>query len=237
MCGGEGGFVFINNADDVEETVLVKDRMRHQPLVVVSPDATLTEAQRLMQERGVRHLPVVTDGDRLVGLITRQVILESIPWSAVSLSALETRYILSRIRVEKVMLRDVVTITEDVPVEEAARIMVDQGMSCLPVLRDDHLVGLITDVDLLATTMEMLGARRSGLRLSVMVPDRVGELARLTTAIAEIGGNLAAVGTWRSEEALDKLGIVLRVERVSKGQLTDAVSKLPGVEILDIREL
>ncbi|NOZ26443.1 MAG: CBS domain-containing protein [Chloroflexi bacterium] len=217
--------------------MLVKDRMKPQPLVVVAPDTVLTEAQQLMQDHGLRHLPVVTGQDHLVGLITRQSILQAIPWSAVSLSALETRYILSKIRVDKVMLRDVVTVTEDVPVEEAARIMVDHGTGCLPVVRGDTLVGLITDVDLLSTMMEMLGAREPGLRLSVIVPNRVGEMAKLSAAIAEIGGNLTAFGSWAVERSPERLGIVLRVDRVSKEQLLATVQKLPEVEILDVREM
>jgi acetoin utilization protein AcuB len=233
--------------------LLVKDRMTPQPLIFVTPDAPITEAQRLMQKHNIRHLPVVTDHPssdslaprppaRLVGLLTRETMLQAIPWSAASLSVLETQYVLSKVKVEKVMIRDVITITEDVAVEEAARIMVDHKIGCLPVLREGALVGIITDIDLLATTMEMLGARRPGLRLSVMVPNQVGEIARLATAIAEIGGNLSAFGTWEGEmeatsQVPEQMGIVLRVDGVSKEQLVATVGKLVEMEILDVREV
>ncbi len=233
--------------------MLVKDRMTPQPLIAVTPDAPITEAQRLMQKHNIRHLPVVTHPPstdslapqppaRLVGLLTRETMLQAIPWSAASLSVLETQYVLSKVKVEKVMIRDVITITEDVAVEEAARIMVDHKIGCLPVLREGALVGIITDIDLLATTMEMLGARRPGLRFSVMVPNRVGEIARLATAIAEIGGNLSAFGTWEGEMDAtsgvpEQMGIVLRVEGVSKEQLITTVEKLAEMEILDVREM
>jgi acetoin utilization protein AcuB len=233
--------------------LLVKDRMTPQPLIFVTPDAPITEAQRLMQKHNIRHLPVVTDHPssdslaprppaRLVGLLTRETMLQAIPWSAASLSVLETQYVLSKVKVEKVMIRDVITITEDVAVEEAARIMVDHKIGCLPVLREGALVGIITDIDLLATTMEMLGARRPGLRLSVMVPNQVGEIARLATAIAEIGGNLSAFGTWEGEmeatsQVPEQMGIVLRVDGISKEQLVATVGKLVEMEILDVREV
>jgi acetoin utilization protein AcuB len=233
--------------------VLVKDRMTPQPLIVVTPGAPITEAQRLMQDHNIRHLPVVADypstdslraGQRhnLVGLLTRETMLQAIPWSATSLSVLETQYVLSKVKVDKVMIRDVITITEDVAVEEAARIMVDHKIGCLPVLREGTLVGIITDIDLLATTMQMLGARRPGLRLSVMVPNQVGEIARLATAVADIGGNLTAFGTWEGEVcatsgAPEQMGIVLRVEGVSKEQLIATVEKLAEMEILDVREM
>jgi acetoin utilization protein AcuB len=119
--------------------------------------------------------------------------------------------------------------------------MVDHKIGCLPVLREGALVGIITDIDLLSTTMEMLGARQPGLRLSVMVPHRVGEIARLSAAIAGVGGNITAFGTWESD--LDptsglprKIGIALKVERVPREQLVATVAKLDEIDILDIRE-
>ena len=225
--------------------MLVKDRMTPQPLITVTPDTPITEAQRLMQEHNVQHLPVVTNHHQLVGLLTREMMLQAVPWSAASLSVLETQYILSKIKVSKVMRREVITVSEEMAVEEAARIMVDHKIGCLPVLREGDLVGIITNIDLLATTMEMLGARRPGLRLAVMVPHRVGEIARLSTAIAGIGGNLTAFGTWESRETrfleetgfLQQIGVVLRVDGITQEQLVATVTKLAEIEILDVREM
>jgi len=188
-----------------------------------------------MQEHNVRHLPVVEGHDQLVGLLTRETVIKAVPWSAASLSALETRYILSKVKVGKVMLRDFVTTTEDVPVEEAARVMVDHKLTCLPVLRQTRLVGIITDIDLLSITAEMMGARRPGIRLSVLVHDKPGEMARLSAAIANVGGNLAAFGSWKGQLPPERLGIVLKVDRISKEQLLSALERLEGVEILDVR--
>jgi acetoin utilization protein AcuB len=190
-----------------------------------------------MQDHNIRHVPVVTENQNLVGLLTRETLLQAIPWSAASLSALETQFILSKITAGRVMIHDVITVTEDVAVEEAARIMVDHKIGCLPVLRAGALVGVITDIDLLSTSMEMLGARRQGLRLSVRVPDRVGEIARLSAAIAAIGGNLNAIGGWEVEDSEKLFGVVLKVDRVSEEQLVDAVQELQDVEILDVRKM
>ncbi len=215
--------------------MFVKDRMTPQPLAVATPTTPITEAQEVMHTRNIRHLPVVEDDSRLVGLLTRGAVIMAMPWSAVSLSALETRYILSKIKVGKVMRRDLITTTEGTPVEEAARVMVDNRVTCLPVLRQTTLVGIITDIDLLSVTMEMLGARRPGLRLSVLVPNRPGEMARLSTAIASVGGNLAAFGSWKGQHPSEPLGIVLKVDGVTKEQLLPIVERLEGVEVVDIR--
>lgn len=221
--------------------MFVKDQMIPNP-PTITPETPIIEAQKKMQQHNIRHLPVVEDGSYLVGLLNRETILQAMPWSATHLSAFETQYILSKIKVHNVMLRDVITVAENELVEEAARIMVDHNVTCLPVVQNQKLVGLITDIDLLAITIEMLGARRHGLRLSVMVPNRVGEIARLSAAIAGIGGNLAAFSTWEGE--LDpisgspkQIGIVLRVEAVSKEQVSAAVEALADIELLNVREV
>jgi acetoin utilization protein AcuB len=215
--------------------------MTPDPLTV-TPDTRIIKAQETMQRHNIRHLPVVSDCNNVVGLLTRETMLRAVPWSADYLSALETQYILSKVSVGKVMIPNVITVTEDVAVEEAARIMVDHKVGCLPVVREGSLVGIITDIDLLGTTMEMLGARRSGLRLSVTVPYRVGEIARLSTAIAGIGGNLTAFGTWEGEinsasGIPEHMGIVLRVDGISKARLVATVEELAEIAILDVREL
>ena len=221
--------------------MFVKDQMTPNPLTV-TPDTPIIEVQAKMQHHNIRHLPVVEDNVCLVGLLNREAMLQAMPWSATHLSAFETQYILSKVKARNVMLRDVITVAENELVEEAARIMVDHKVTCLPVMQNQRLVGIITNTDLLAITMEMLGARRHGLRLSVMVPYRIGEIARLSAAIAGIGGNLTAFGTWEGE--LDpisgvpkQMGIVLRVEAVSKELVISVVEELADIETLNVREV
>ncbi len=223
--------------------MLVRDRMTPQPLVVVTPDTPIVEAQRLLQERNIWHLPVVAIPpaadparcDELVGLLSRSTVLQAVPWSATSLSVLETQYILAKVKVGKVMIREVVTITEDVPVEEAARTVLDHRIGSLPVIRDGRLVGIITGTDLLATMTEMVGGRQPGVRLSVTVPNEVGAMARLSSSIAGIGGNLTAFTSWTGQWGPERLGVVLKVDKVTRDQLVAAVKELSGVELLDVR--
>jgi acetoin utilization protein AcuB len=119
--------------------MFVKDQMTPDPLTV-GPDTPVTEAQEKMQKHNIRHLPVVDKNLRLVGLLSRLSLLRAMPWSAGHLSAFETQYILSEVKARNVMLRDVITVAEDALVEEAARIMVDHKLTCLPVVRGETLV-------------------------------------------------------------------------------------------------
>jgi acetoin utilization protein AcuB len=218
--------------------MLVKDQMTPNPLTV-TPDTPITEAQEKMQQHNIRHLPVVDENLQVVGLLNRETMLQAMPWSAEHLSTFETQYILSKVKAKNVMLRDVITITEDIGVEEAARIMVDHKFRCLSVVRDGILVGIITDIDLLSVTIEMLGARLPGIRLSVLIPYRVGQIAKLTGNIADIGGNLTAFGTWSTEEVTQRgmMGITMKVTEVSKEELLASIQKLEVFEILEAKEV
>ena len=135
--------------------MFVKDQMTPDP-ITVSPDIPIIEAQQKMQRHNIRHLPVVDQSNHVVGLLTRETMLQAVPWSQSALSTLETQYILSKIKAGKVMIQDVITITEDVAVEEAARIMVDKKIGCLPVVRDEALIGIITDYDLIVVSSHLL---------------------------------------------------------------------------------
>jgi acetoin utilization protein AcuB len=134
------------------------------------------------------------------------------------------------------MVQDLITTTEDVPIEEAAQLMLDHKIGCLPVLRDDRLVGIITESDVFRTFMELFAARQKGLRITIEVPDQEGELAKVAQAIADQGGYIAACGTFMAEEPT-KYGLVLKVRNVDRAVLTEALAQIPGDTIVDVREI
>jgi acetoin utilization protein AcuB len=213
--------------------MLVKDRMSH-PVITVNPQASLDDAAGLMATEKISRLPVVDKRGKLVGIISEKQILSYSPSKATLLDAYEIQGAMKRITVEKVMTRDVITITADTPIEEAARIMVDHEISGIPVLSDGALVGMIAETDLFKAFLEVLGAREPGIRLSVLLPKVPGELARLTQVIFNAGGNIISVGSFYGESS-DTGEVTLKVEGVAKEQLVELVT--PCVKkIVDVRE-
>jgi acetoin utilization protein AcuB len=215
--------------------MLVKDRMSKHPLTI-SQDLSLSETHRYMQEQKVRHLPVVDKSGDLVGLVTEDDLLRAEPSSATSLSVWEIHALLDKVKVKSVMVQDLITTTEDMPIEEAAQLMLDHTIGCLPVLRDDKLVGIITESDVFRTFMELFAARQKGLRITIEVPDQEGELAKVAQAIADQGGYIAACGTFMAEEPT-RYGLVLKVRNVDRSVLTEALAQIPGDTIVDVREI
>ncbi|HEY64568.1 MAG TPA: CBS domain-containing protein [Caldilineae bacterium] len=212
--------------------MLVGERMRRNP-VTVTEDVGIGEALRIMRENKVRRLPVLDRHGKLVGIVSEKDLLHASPSPATSLDIYELHYLLSKLTVKKVMTSPVITVDEQTPLEEAARIMADNRIGGLPVVRGEELVGIITETDLFKIFLELLGARDPGVRLTLEVPDRRGLLADLTSAIAGIGGNIISLGTFAGEEP-DTALITVKVADVTEQALLEAISHIEG-KVIDIR--
>lgn len=213
--------------------MLVQERMS-RPVITIHPDKPIMEALELMQQEHIRRLPVVNHKGHLVGIISKSDILHAAPSDASSLSVWEVNYLISKITVKKVMTSEVITITGDTPLEEAARIMADHKVGGLPVLHKQEVVGIITETDLFKIFLEMLGAREKGIRLSILVPSTRGELAALTQAIFDAGGTILSLGTFLGESS-DTREITLKLEGASPVDISSAI-RPHVIRILDIRE-
>jgi acetoin utilization protein AcuB len=112
--------------------------------------------------------------------------------------------------------------------------MADNKIGGLPVIEGDKLVGIITETDIFKLFLELLGAREQGLRLTIEVPERKGEIARLTTKIAQLGGNILALGTFLGDDPTTGV-VTLKVEDVPLHDLEHAMDDL-DLEIRDARE-
>ncbi len=213
--------------------MLVKERMTRNP-VTVDEDASMHDALRLMHERKIRRLPVLRAG-RLVGMVSEKDLLYASPSPATSLSVFEINYLVAQIKVKQLMSQTLVTVHEDTPLEEAARIMVDNKVGGLPVVNESgDLVGIITETDLFKIFLELLGARDSGLRLTLLVPDKRGMLASLAGTVANLGGDILALGTFGCEGPERGL-LTMKVRGADRQALVDALGTL-GIEVVDVRE-
>jgi acetoin utilization protein AcuB len=213
--------------------MLVRERMSCRP-VTIGPDIPITEALRIMREQDVRRLPVLDEHGKLVGIVSEKDLLYASPSPATSLSIYEMHYLLSRLRVQELMTTPVITVTPDALIEEAARIMVDHKIGGLPVTDGDTLLGIITQTDVFEVLLELFGARYAGLRLTLEIPERKGEMARITTAIAQLGGDILSIGTFLGDDPTTAL-VTVKVEDVPAAELRAAMDDLQVV-IRDFRQ-
>ena len=212
--------------------MLIGERMTRHPVVITEHEG-IDDALKMMRDNHVRRLPVLDKKGKLVGIVSDKDLLYASPSPATSLSVHELHYLLSKLTVKEVMSSPVITVTEYTPLEEAARIMADSKIGGLPVMREDKVVGIITETDMFKIFLEMLGARKKGVRLSMLVPEARGILADITTEIARLGGNIISLGTFYGEDPTTT-EITVKVEGVSQEELLKALGEI-AVEILDVR--
>jgi acetoin utilization protein AcuB len=215
--------------------MLVQDIVTRPPLVA-GPQMSILKAQDTMAEHDIRHLPVIGDGGRLLGLITRQSLLIE-PGRLGSLDMWEITRYLSTMTVGDVMIdaADVVTTGPETPLEDAARVMVERHVGCLPVVEDGIVTGLITETDLLRELTEMMAASRPGVRVTVHMPNRPGELARLAAAIAAQGWRIVALDGAPMSKDPDRWAAVVKLGG-DRQAIIDALSRVPAQQIVDVRE-
>jgi acetoin utilization protein AcuB len=211
--------------------MLVGERMSY-PVISISPEMPIIDTLNLMKREKIRRTPVIKDG-KLVGIVSDKDLLNVSPSPATSLSIWEMNYLLSKIKISDVMTKKVLTVTEDTPIEEAARIMADNKIGGLPVLRADQVVGIITETDLFKMFLELMGAREAGIRATVLVLDEPGQLAKLTGAIARQSGNIIAFSQFTGKDPKNRQ-VTLKVTGLTIEQVRAEIEPLVE-KILDIR--
>ncbi len=199
--------------------MLVADVMRDH-VVTAAPGTTLAEAVRLMTVHRVRHLPVM-DADRLLGIVSDRDVKRVMASPATSLAAHELNYLLDKLTVEQFMTRAVITITPGLPVEEAARVMLKERISALPVTDAGRVVGIVTETDVLELFVRALGAGEPSSRLDVILDDRRSGLAEVIQAVEGTGAVVSSVMTLFKEHRVKEA--IVRVATIDPRPAVAAV--------------
>ncbi len=173
--------------------MLVKDFMTRDP-ITLGPDDSLARAVEITQTRRIRHLPVIAGGKRLAGLISDRDIRLATPSPLVPGEAQRTES-WERTPVAAVMTRDVITVSPDEPIEDAAHLLCKHRIGSLPVVDGEgKLQGIVTHTDLLGALIQTLGGNEPSSRIEVALPDEPGELARAMRVVGEeLGINIATI--------------------------------------------
>jgi len=212
----------------------VSKRMTKNP-ITVSPETPVPEAREKMKKEKIHRMPVVDKNNKLLGIITEKDILYASPSKATTLDVYEITSLMSKLKVQTVMTKDVKTIDPDTTLEDAARILADNSIGGLPVVENGILTGIITESDLFRVFIELFGAREKGLRMTILMPEKRGELASLSKAIADAGGDIVSFGALLGENATNRYAIV-KLQNLTEEAAIKAVQPFTE-EIVDIREM
>jgi acetoin utilization protein AcuB len=213
--------------------MIVSKIMTRNP-IFIHPGLSLSDTRSLMDREKVGHLPVLNKSNELVGLITRADLLKAGPSPATSLDMYEISYLLAKLTVENGMIKGVTTVRGDEVVEEAARIMADKGIGCLPVMKGALMTGIVTDSDVFHFFINAFGARHQGIRITVNFKDKPGQIAAFAGALAEKGGNIVAFVTAEGDDVAHRRA-TLKITGVNRADAETAAAAIDGFEIEDIR--
>jgi acetoin utilization protein AcuB len=205
---------------------------------MVSSDSAASEARRIMTENNIRHLPVAGGGKRLEGLITRQCFALD-PEVVGSLDVWDiTRYV-AGLNVKNIMIKaeHVSTIAPDRTIERAARIMTDNRVGSLIVIEDNIVAGIVTHVDLLEAVQEMLGLPEEGVRVTVRMPNRRGEFAKLASALIENQMGVVGIGTYPTPRRDGYYDAVVKIANASREDVELVLGQIADQEVIDVRDV
>lgn len=200
----------------------VKDRMS-KGVVIIDMEASISQAFRMMKERNIRRLPVL-DKDQLVGIITLNDLNRVSPSAATSLSMHELNYLLAKTRVKDIFPRNqkLLTISPENYIETAAKLMLENSVSGLPVVEEGRLVGIITETDLFKALVDILGVKRPHTRIDTLIPEGLGSLAEITGLMAERSINIINTVVYYGP-AINKYKVILRIEELDHAEVVDAL--------------
>ena len=207
----------------------VAKRMKRNPVFVDEGDS-MKKAMDLLKEHQIRHLPVLKDGERLVGILSEQDIKQASPSPATALEIREIYYLLDKIKVKQIMTRRPYTISSRAPIEEAALIIREKKIGCLPVVDDGKLVGILTETDIIDSFIEAMGVNGPGYRLELVLQNRPGKLLELLKLLKDFEANVVSVATAAHDDP-DKIINILRIE-ARNYKLVKAAIKKSGFELL-----
>lgn len=192
--------------------MLIREVM-NKDVITISPDTKLSDAYELMNKKNIRHLPVV-DIDKLVGVATDRDL-------RLATSRLAKKSFDPDTPVKEIMSQPVQFTHPADPIEIATQIMREFKIGCMPVVENSKLVGIVTITDLLDALLLLTGIHRPSGRLDVRLPNKAGELARLTAIIAERKVNIHSILTYPEKDR--SIRLVLRVGTIEIKSLAEAL--------------
>ncbi len=177
------------------------DKIMTSEVLVVEEKTRMSHLAGLMQAKRIRHMPVVDDQGQLKGIISHRDVQKASPSDITTLSAGEVNYLLSKLTAKDIMHRKVTACGPDTLVEDAACLMRDKSIGCLPVVEEGKLVGILTGVDLLDFFLDITGCREEGAaRVAIRLEDHQGVLSRLLACLDDLGGYVVSVITPQYQE-------------------------------------
>ncbi len=217
----------------VTQTMRVKNRMTPNP-IVAHPKTNYNDALRLMKQNHVKHLPIVDEKGKPVGIVTQTNMAHAAPSPVTTLNVFEIVSYLDNVTMETIMASPVLAVDESCSITNAANFMLTNEIDSLLVMRDDTLVGIITIADIFKTFIEMTGGGQAGSRIEARLPNQKGHLAPFIQALSNAGSYIVSLALSGNEEEYGYWDVKERGG--NEDRIREELDKLGYAEILSFRQ-
>ncbi|MRX72730.1 CBS domain-containing protein [Bacillus lacus] len=193
---------------------MIVEQIMNKEVKTLKPDHTLEQAIAMMSEKRIRHIPIVSDDDVLVGIISDRDVKEASP----SIFQLHNSLDDLKKPLKKIMKTNVITGHPLDFVEEVSAIFFEHKIGCLPILKQGKIVGIVTESDLLHTFVQLTGANQPGSHIEVKVSNVSGVLAEVAGIFQKRRVNISSVLLYPAVDENDKV-LVFRVQTMNTSPL------------------
>ena len=192
--------------------MLISDWMKPH-VITVTPDTSLLQCRKLLKDNRISYLPVVDRDNIVVGLIAASDLKAFAPQHAIGLEILEALEILAETKVKNIMVVAPVTINYNNTVEQAAKIMFDRHVACLPVINDEYkLVGIITGWDIFHALLNMSGAEQGGEEAGFLLPNQPGTIREILETLKTHGMSVISVLSAAADNGMRQVKILFQAQ-------------------------
>jgi acetoin utilization protein AcuB len=206
---------------------MIVEEIMNSDVAYLAPTDSISKAILLMTNKKIRHIPIVNDQKHVVGLITDRDIKDAAPSI---FRANDNKEDLEK-PLSSIMKENVITGHPLDFVEEIAALFYEHKISCMPIIKDQCLVGIVTETDLLHTLVELTGAHQPGSQIEVKVPNKAGMLLDIATIIKGHNANIQSVLVYPDKKDTNFKIIVIRVQTMNPVSVIENL-KLAGHHVL-----
>ncbi|MFB6467643.1 acetoin utilization AcuB family protein [Cytobacillus sp. Hz8] len=215
---------------------MIVEEIMQTKLTTLSPRNTIKDALQLMKQKAIRHFPVVDSDHHIVGIVTDTDIRDATP----SIFHLEEHKDELKRPIEEIMKTNLITGHPLDFVEEIASVFYENRISCVPIINDKKLVGIVTEADLLHTLIELTGANQPGSQIEIKVPHKMGVLSDIFSIINKKKANVLSILVYPDKHDENDKIIVIRVQTMNPVSLIEDLKKaghhvlwpnLPGITL------
>ncbi|MDQ0160154.1 acetoin utilization AcuB family protein [Alkalibacillus salilacus] len=206
---------------------MLVEEIMSKPTVKLSPSDLIEEALALLNEHTIRHIPIVDESDQVVGILSDRDVRDATP----SILEPDQNYQILKHDVSSIMTSPVITVHPLDFIEDIASIFYDHEIACVPVTKNNQLVGIVTEKDLLYRLIQLTGIHEQSSQIEIKVPNKVGVLPHVTRIVSERNTNISSVYVYPYQDSYTEKIIVLRIQTMNPMPLIDEL-KQHGYEVI-----